>query len=107
MKIAIDAMGGDYAPREIVLGAVDAVKEEKLGVVLVGNENEIKSILKEISTSTRMHPRKPIQQSQLRLLRFVRSMLKKACSISSLLCSSLRWLLHLFHRLQVWAATMP
>ena len=42
MKIAIDAMGGDYAPREIVLGAVDAVKEEKLGVVLVGNENEIK-----------------------------------------------------------------
>ena len=49
MKIAIDAMGGDYAPREIVLGAVDAVKEEKLGVVLVGNENEIKSILKEIS----------------------------------------------------------
>ena len=49
MKIAIDAMGGDYAPREIVLGAVDAVKEEKLGVVLVGNEKEIKSILKEIS----------------------------------------------------------
>lgn len=43
-------MGGDYAPREIVLGAVDAVKEKKkLGVVLVGNEKEIKSILKEIS----------------------------------------------------------
>ena len=27
MKIAIDAMGGDFAPLEIVLGALEAVRE--------------------------------------------------------------------------------
>ena len=26
MKIAVDAMGGDYAPEEIVLGAIEASK---------------------------------------------------------------------------------
>ena len=26
MKIAIDAMGGDHAPKEIVLGAVKAIR---------------------------------------------------------------------------------
>ena len=26
MKIAVDAMGGDYAPEEIVLGAIEAIK---------------------------------------------------------------------------------
>lgn len=42
MKIAIDAMGGDHAPKEAVLGALQAVKEyEDLTILLVGNENEI------------------------------------------------------------------
>lgn len=43
MKIAIDAMGGDNAPKEIVLGAVKAVNHFKdLEIVLVGDENKIK-----------------------------------------------------------------
>ena len=29
MKIAVDAMGGDYAPEEVVLGAIEAVKAYK------------------------------------------------------------------------------
>ncbi|MCB0283616.1 MAG: phosphate acyltransferase PlsX [Calditrichaeota bacterium] len=41
-KIAIDAMGGDYAPQEIVKGVLMALKSEKeLDVVLVGDEKAI------------------------------------------------------------------
>ncbi|WLD95118.1 phosphate acyltransferase PlsX [Alkalihalobacillus sp. AL-G] len=46
MRIAIDAMGGDHAPEQIVLGAEIAVKEfSDLEIVLVGDENQIKPIL--------------------------------------------------------------
>lgn len=41
MKIAVDAMGGDYAPKEAVLGAVQAVKEWGVHVILVGRREEI------------------------------------------------------------------
>lgn len=41
-KIAIDAMGGDFAPVEIVKGVVMALKAEKdLDVVLIGDEKAI------------------------------------------------------------------
>ena len=46
MRIAVDAMGGDYAPQEIVLGAIEAAKEFNLEIVLVGDENAINPILK-------------------------------------------------------------
>ena len=36
MKIAVDAMGGDYAPEEIVKGAVIAAKEYGVEIALVG-----------------------------------------------------------------------
>ncbi|WP_156289030.1 phosphate acyltransferase PlsX [Oceanobacillus salinisoli] len=46
MKLAIDAMGGDHAPKEIVRGALEAVSEiEGLHITLVGNENQIKPLL--------------------------------------------------------------
>lgn len=45
MKIAVDAMGGDYAPEEVVLGAIDAVKSYSLDVVLVGDTNRIEEVL--------------------------------------------------------------
>ena len=46
MKIAVDAMGGDFAPLEIVLGAIAAVHEyDNMEVVLVGDEEKIKEIL--------------------------------------------------------------
>jgi phosphate acyltransferase len=45
MKIAVDAMGGDYAPEEIVLGAIDAVKTYKYDVVLVGDQDRIREVM--------------------------------------------------------------
>ncbi|RFU68823.1 phosphate acyltransferase PlsX [Bacillus sp. V59.32b] len=42
MKIAIDAMGGDNAPKEVVLGALKAVREfPDIEILLVGNETDI------------------------------------------------------------------
>lgn len=46
MKIIVDAMGGDYAPAVVIEGAAAAVKEYDTDVVLVGDEEKIKSLLK-------------------------------------------------------------
>ena len=46
MKIVVDAMGGDYAPEVVIEGAVAAVKEYNIDVLLVGDEARIKSLLK-------------------------------------------------------------
>ncbi|MBL7158576.1 MAG: phosphate acyltransferase PlsX [Candidatus Omnitrophica bacterium] len=46
MKIALDAMGGDRAPRVVVEGAAWASREMDVHVVLVGNERKIKKFLK-------------------------------------------------------------
>ncbi len=51
MKIAIDAMGGDYAPEEIIKGAVSACRELGAEVILVGSEEKIGPIFKEQSVS--------------------------------------------------------
>ena len=45
MKIAIDAMGGDYAPEEIVKGAVKGAQEYSTEIILVGPEERIKQEL--------------------------------------------------------------
>ena len=46
MIIAIDAMGGDNAPKAVVEGVLDAINEIKnLQVTLVGNETEIRKYL--------------------------------------------------------------
>src|SRR5205814_428027 len=44
MRVALDAMGGDRAPGEIVLGAVQAAREYGLGVYLVGPEDAIQAV---------------------------------------------------------------
>ncbi|MCL6636253.1 MAG: phosphate acyltransferase PlsX [Peptococcaceae bacterium] len=41
MRIAVDAMGGDYAPGEIVKGALQAALEYKLAIILVGDEARV------------------------------------------------------------------
>lgn len=48
MKIAVDAMGGDFAPRNPVEGAVQAATEFNIEVVLVGREAEIKKELQRL-----------------------------------------------------------
>ena len=45
MKIHVDAMGGDYAPQVVIDGAVMAIKEYALDVILVGDEAKIKPLL--------------------------------------------------------------
>ncbi len=45
-KIAVDCMGGDYAPEEIVKGCILAYRELGLESLLVGDEERIRSILK-------------------------------------------------------------
>ena len=45
MKIAVDAMGGDYAPHEIIKGVIAAVDEYNVEIILVGNEQQIKKEL--------------------------------------------------------------
>src|SRR5512143_169622 len=45
MKIAVDAMGGDNAPRAVVSGAVQAAQEYGAGIVLVGVEQVVRDEL--------------------------------------------------------------
>lgn len=45
-RIAVDAMGGDFAPEEIVAGAIQASAELDLDVLLVGDEKQINSLVK-------------------------------------------------------------
>ncbi len=45
MRIAVDAMGGDYAPQEIIKGAVQAVREEIADVILVGKKDVVEAEL--------------------------------------------------------------
>ncbi len=47
MNIAIDAMGGNYAPKEIVKGAVEAAKELNINIILVGNKKGILELIGE------------------------------------------------------------
>ena len=46
MKIVVDAMGGDNAPGVVVEGAVEAARQYKQNIILIGNEAKIKQELK-------------------------------------------------------------
>ncbi|PKM42670.1 MAG: phosphate--acyl-ACP acyltransferase [Firmicutes bacterium HGW-Firmicutes-8] len=45
MKIVVDAMGGDYAPIEIVKGAIEAAREFEIDIIFVGDEKKVKAEL--------------------------------------------------------------
>jgi glycerol-3-phosphate acyltransferase PlsX len=45
IKLVVDAMGGDYAPREIVWGAVEGARERNIEVVLVGQREAVEKEL--------------------------------------------------------------
>jgi phosphate acyltransferase len=51
MKIAVDAMGGDFAPQSIVEGAFLAAKDHGIRVILVGDEDQISKELTKYPTS--------------------------------------------------------
>jgi glycerol-3-phosphate acyltransferase PlsX len=50
IRVALDAMGGDNAPGETVLGAVQAAREYGFGVYLVGREETIRAELAKYDT---------------------------------------------------------
>ncbi|MBE3022658.1 phosphate acyltransferase PlsX [Campylobacter sp. 7477a] len=45
IRIAIDAMGGDFGPEPIVAGVVEALKDTNFSAVLVGDSNAIKPLI--------------------------------------------------------------
>ena len=45
MKIAVDAMGGDYAPQRVVQGACDAARMYGVEILLVGDEAAVRAEL--------------------------------------------------------------
>jgi glycerol-3-phosphate acyltransferase PlsX len=52
IRIAVDAMGGDFAPENPVLGGIQAAQENKnIEVILVGPEKEIKEVIAKQSVS--------------------------------------------------------
>lgn len=62
VKVAIDAMGGDNAPGEIIKGAILALSSlEDLYLVLVGRKAEIEACLRDLNFS---HPRLEIRNAE-------------------------------------------
>ena len=45
IRIAIDAMGGDFGAEPIISGVIEALKEEEFKAVLVGDSNAIKPLI--------------------------------------------------------------
>ena len=52
IRIAIDAMGGDFAPKEIIKGAVAAAREFSISVILVGDKVKVEAELKHYKNPT-------------------------------------------------------
>jgi glycerol-3-phosphate acyltransferase PlsX len=46
LRIAVDAMGGDYAPASEVAGAIEAARDLGVGIILVGRAEQIEAELK-------------------------------------------------------------
>lgn len=51
MRIAVDAMGGDHAPEEIVRGALEAAKLQMAEILLVGNQLELESLVHKLGSA--------------------------------------------------------
>lgn len=51
VRIAVDAMGGDYAPEEIVKGAIGAASSDGIEIILVGCEDAIQRELEKYDIS--------------------------------------------------------
>ncbi len=49
MRIALDAMGGDHGPEELISGAILALEETDLELTLVGDESAIRDCLEKLN----------------------------------------------------------
>jgi glycerol-3-phosphate acyltransferase PlsX len=53
-RIAIDAMGGDHAPAEVVAGALRAQEELGVDVLLVGDPNQVRASIQQHNSSVNL-----------------------------------------------------
>ena len=61
-RIVIDAMGGDFAPKQQVLGSVDALNKDKdLYLILCGDETQIKA---ELAKKLQIATHSPVKKSR-------------------------------------------
>ena len=51
VRVAVDAMGGDYAPGEIVKGAVEALRSSPVEIVLVGDRGQVEAAISKHDTN--------------------------------------------------------
>ncbi|MFG1948935.1 phosphate acyltransferase PlsX [Nonomuraea sp. NPDC048826] len=84
--IAVDAMGGDHAPHEIVAGAVHAVRERGLPIVLVGSPRVLYESLAELDAAqevpiVRAEEALAMDEGALASLRRPRSSIAVACHL--------------------------
>ena len=45
MKIVVDAMGGDFAPGNVIAGVIEAINEYRVNIVLIGIQAQIEAEL--------------------------------------------------------------
>jgi Fatty acid/phospholipid biosynthesis enzyme len=55
IKIAVDGMGGDYAPAVVVSGAESVARDKIADIVIVGNEGAIRPLLKDSNSIEVVH----------------------------------------------------
>ena len=55
MKIAVDAMGGDHGPAVVVEGAIAAVREFGVSVILVGDRQAIEAEVAPVGVHRQKH----------------------------------------------------
>ena len=51
VRIAVDAMGGDNAPEEVVKGAVQAARDLNIEIILAGPEAEVQREMDKLDTA--------------------------------------------------------
>ena len=67
MIIAVDAAGGDYAPHEVVKGAIQAAHEFGIEIVLVGRKNVLRKLAEKSVLEASTGKKTDSQPSSLRL----------------------------------------
>ncbi|MBP5445840.1 MAG: phosphate acyltransferase PlsX [Acholeplasmatales bacterium] len=74
IRIALDAMGGDFAPKTNVLGAMQAVKKyDDIEITLFGDENKIKEYLTDSTRINVVHTDKYFDMGEHDAVKAIRS----------------------------------
>jgi phosphate acyltransferase len=84
-KVAVDAMGGDYAPEQIVAGAVRAAAELDVDIFLVGEPDKIEPYLKQhkIVGSVEIVPSEGVVEMEEEPLKAIRRKRKASINVAT------------------------